>query len=287
MSPFHVVFCGTPDFAVPALLALAKDERFVVDAVITQPDKPVGRKQELTPPPVKIAAQALNIPVLQPESINTLDLPSVAPQVDFLVVVAYGQLLKEPVLAWPRIAPVNVHASLLPRWRGASPLQHALLGGDTLSGVTVQRMVRALDAGPVLGKAEYTLDPRETFSSLHDALAKIGAVTLVETLALPLVETPQDEGQVTLCHKLKREDGIVDPTAMTAEEVDRKVRALTPWPGVTCEVRGHGVKLLRTRLEPHADCLELPCAQGSTLYVETLQEPGKKAMAVNEWLRGI
>ena len=307
---FSVIFCGTPDFAVPSLKALHSNPDFDIKLVITQPDKPVGRKKIITPPPVKVAAKELGLSVAQPENINNfilrgsachpevqvneVDEPrrkSAAPQYDicqcdFLIVVAYGQLLKQPLLDLPRIAPVNVHASLLPRWRGASPIQHSILHGDTHTGVSVQRMVRQLDAGPILSQESVPIDERETAGSLHDKLAKTGAELLTTTLKKPLNETRQDESQVTVCGKLSRTDGRMDPSVQSALEIDRAIRALNPWPGVTMNIEGIDIKCLAAELDAQGDAFAISCANQSTLYLTTIQEPGKKPMTTAEWLRG-
>ncbi len=279
-----VVFLGTSAFAVPCLQALAADERFDVKLVVTQPDRPVGRKQALTPPPVKVAAQGLKIPVIQPEKLNAefASLKSACSSADFLVVVSYGQILSDEVLSFPKIAPVNVHASLLPKLRGASPIQHAILQGDKESGVTVQRMVKELDAGPILSAERITLGERETFTTLHDKLAQAGAGLLVRTLSEPLVEKMQMHSDVTFCGKLEKKDGIADPATMTAETIDRMVRALSPWPGVTWEEK----KLLQTELSAATGAMPLACKDGTTLYVVTLQPAGGKPMTGQAFLHG-
>lgn len=281
----HIVFCGTSAFALPSLQALARDPRFTVDTVITQPDRPVGRKQILTPPPVKKLAQALGIPVRQPQKINAewSDVVQGSTRPEFLVVVSFGQILSQAVLDFPTVSAVNVHASLLPKLRGASPIQHAILQGMETSGVTVQRMVRELDAGPVLGQQEIALSQRETAVGLHDVLADMGAALLLDVLGSKLHEEAQDASKATFCSKLSRADGVVDTAAMTAENIDRRVRALTPWPGVTW----NGIKLLQTSLEPHPDAHCISCKQGTSLYAISLQPPGKKAMTGAQYARGL
>lgn len=289
-----VWFLGTSPFAVPSLEALIADPAFSVDLVITQPDRPAGRKQELAASAVKIAAEKHGLRIQQPEDINT-QLPSTslgagstrntqAP--DFLVVVSFGQILSQKILDLPTIAPVNVHASLLSRWRGASPLQHAILGADKESGVTVQKIVKELDAGPVLAQEKVTLDPRETFVSLHDRLAPMGANLLIKTLKSPLRPTEQDASQVTVCRTLKRSDGKLDHASLSASDIDRKVRALTPWPGVTLIINGQFLKLLETSLEPSMHSSAFPCAQGTVLHLVSVQPAGGKPMAGAEWERG-
>jgi len=282
-TPLKIVFLGTSAFAVPSLKALAGDPRFKVELVITQPDRPVGRKQILTPPPVKIAAKELKLPLLQPEDINQAisdQRSAISP--DFLVVVSYGQILSGEILNWAKIAPVNVHASLLPKYRGASPIQHAILGTDEESGVTVQKMVKELDSGPVLNQEKIQIGERETFTSLHDKLSEIGATLLTRTLAEPLKEHKQDESKATFCKKLSRADGLVDAKTMTAEEIDRKVRALSPWPGVSCQ----GNKLLETGLKPDPDALELACKNGTVLFVTKIQPQSGKPMSGRAFATG-
>ncbi len=283
--PFSVIFAGTSAFAVPSLDALVSDERFLVDLVITQPDRPTGRKQLLTLPPVKEAALRHGLQVKQPESFNKE--PDVLPPAfDFLVVVSYGQILSQAILDRPAIAPVNVHASLLPRWRGASPIQHTILAGDTETGVSIQIMHKELDAGPIIAQIKTPVAPRETTPTLHDRLATMGADLLLETLINPLKAVPQDPSGITICGKLSREDGKVDVKTMTAEEIDRRVRALTPWPGVSMEIDGQTLKILETSLELNGDAVEVPCKDRSTLYLSLVQPSGKKPMRASDWKRG-
>jgi methionyl-tRNA formyltransferase len=281
---YTVIFCGTPAFACPSLQALHDDAAFTVTTVITQPDRPAGRTHTVTSPPVKILADELNIPVIQPEDINTLSAPEVRP--DFLVVVAYGQIFSRELLSMPLIAPVNVHASLLPHLRGASPIQHSILLGDTKTGITIQRMAEKLDSGPILAQEIVSIDLREDAVSLTESLAQIGARLLVATLKDPLQETPQDESSVTHCSKLTRAMGEVDPKKMTADEIDRKVRALVPWPGVKTALNGKEVKLVETSLEEDDQAVVMLCAQGSKLYILKLQSPGKNVLTGEEWGRG-
>lgn len=287
-NPFHIIFCGTSEFAVPALELLSKDPAFVIDLVVTQPDRPVGRKQILTPSPVKFVAQGLGLTVYQPEKLNAEFFSSAYADMrpDFLVVVSYGQILSSKILALPKISPVNVHPSLLPRWRGASPLQHALLHGDTETGVTVQVMAKEMDAGPILMQEKSAVEPRETYQHLHDRLAQVGARMLKDTLLHPLAPKEQSSEGITICSKLTREDGACDASTMTAEEIDRRVRALTPWPGVTLTMDGIAVKILKTALSAEPGSIPVACKSGSTLFVEQILEPGKKPMSGEEWKRG-
>ncbi len=289
-APLRILFLGTPEAAVPALRALAADPRFAVDLVITQPDRPAGRKRELKPPAVKDAATHLGLPVFQPERLNreleTVQrmLPGGRP--DFAVVIAYGQILSQAALDLAMIAPVNVHFSLLPRWRGASPVQHAILASDRETGVTVQRMVKELDAGPILSQRTRPLDGTETTPQLIAELAETGARLLTQTLTQPLHPVDQEASAVTLCRTLSRQDGTVDHTAMTALELDRHVRALTPWPGVLLTVDGQPLKILQSALEATEGSAPLPCAERSVLHVVTVQAPGKKPMSGRMWAAG-
>jgi len=280
MPKHSVIFCGTPDFAVPALKALIDHSEFEVDLVITQPDKPVGRDQTITPPPVKVAAEKAGIPIIQPEDINK-EFPKDT-SADFIVTVAYGQILDDEILKFPKIAPVNIHASLLPRWRGASPIQHTILE-DKIGGVSIQQMVEKLDAGPILAQKEIKLDERETSPTLHDKLATLGADLIVETLSKPLNPKEQNQDDAVFCRKLSRKDGKVNPDSMTAEEIDRHVRALVPWPGVKCKINGKEAKLIETSLEPTDDSTPLECKDGTELHIISLQPPGKSSMTGRQW----
>ncbi|MBP7113860.1 MAG: methionyl-tRNA formyltransferase [Candidatus Peribacteraceae bacterium] len=281
-KPKSIVFLGTSQFSVPSLQALAADPAFTVELVITQPDRPTGRKQVLTPSAVKIAAETLQLPMLQPEKINTLTTTHYAlpTRPDFLVVVSYGQILSQDVLDWPTVAAVNVHASLLPQLRGASPLQHAILQGLPESGVTVQRMVKELDAGPILSRSSMKLDARETSASLHDKLKILGAELLLTTLKSSLTETAQDATKATFCGKLSKADGVAVPATMTAEHIDRMVRALTPWPGVTIGT----TKILETSFVPGS--LTVECLNGTMLTVERVQPASGKPMSGADFIRG-
>ena len=271
--PTSVVFLGTSAFAVPSLKALAHDPAFNVELVITQPDRPVGRKQILTPSPIKLLSRELGLPIAQPENINNYQFSIINYQ--FLVVVSYGQILTQKILDLPTIAPVNLHASLLPLLRGASPLQNAILQGMNESGVTVQKIVRELDAGPILAQTVVPLDPRETYQTLHDRLAVLGASLLVETLKKPLTPVEQNTSKATVCRKLSKDDGAIDPRTMTAVEIDRRVRALTPWPGVTI----NGNRILRSSLAPSAESLTILCKDATELSIEQIQPASRKPMS--------
>lgn len=288
MSSHSVIFCGTPAFAVPSLAALTEDPGFAISLVITQPDKPVGRSYTLTPPPVKLYAEQHHLRVFQPENINE-ELPAYLTQhpdllPDFLVVVAYGSILKQHILDLPRIAPINVHASLLPRWRGASPIEHSILAGDSETGVSIQIMAAKLDAGPVLAFARTPIDARDTAVDLRNRLSALGASLLRETLLRPLSPIPQPEVGITICRKLSREDGHVSLSTHTAEEIDRRIRAFQPWPGVV--LLPEDVKLLDASLESRPGAVPLTCKDGTTLFLLTVQPAGKRPMPADAWMRG-
>lgn len=286
MNHRSIIFCGTSDFAVPSLEMLLADPSFDVTLVISQPDRAAGRMQHLVSPPVKSVAEQRGTQIFQPSRL-THELLTISrlPRPDFLVVVSFGQLLPRDVLAFPLVEPINVHASLLPRWRGASPIHQAILAGDPESGVTIQQMVPELDAGPILAQEHTPIAPRETYRSLHDRLATMGASLLRRTLLSPLTPRPQ-EGEVTHCRKLTREDGLVDPQRMTAEDIDRRVRALVPWPGVLLEIDGKKLKLIEASLEPTSESVPLPCTDGTVLHLVRVQPPGRTAMTGTEWQRG-
>jgi methionyl-tRNA formyltransferase len=233
---FRAVFLGTGDIGLPALRALASYPEAEVAAVITQPDRPAGRGHALVPGPVKVLAMELGIPVLQPaklrapEAVESLR----ALSADLFVVMAYGQILSKAVLDLPRVCTINLHASLLPRHRGASPIQSAILAGDAESGITVMYVDEGLDTGDILLKMSCALDPDETAGSLHDKLAQLAPFALMEALRLlqegAAPRIPQDASLATYAPKLKKEDGLLDWT-MPAVLIERTVRAFNPWPG--------------------------------------------------------
>ncbi len=225
---------GTPDFAVPVLEKLSKI--FQIIGVITQPDRPSGRGRKLVPPPVKGAAEALNLGIFQPLDVNSqssLDLiKSWNP--DLITVAAFGQILSPNLLALPHYGCLNVHASLLPRWRGASPINAAILHNDSVSGVTIIRMAEGLDDGPILTQESTPIQSHETAGSLSERLSAIGADLLVKTIPLyisgDIQPLSQDQSNITYAHLLKRRDGLLDFN-QAAEQLARKVRAYSPWPG--------------------------------------------------------
>ena len=309
----RIVFLGTGEIGLPSLhWLLGQSDRNPVVGVYTQPDKPVGRKQVLTPPEVKTVAQAAGIPVFQPESLRKnpdalAEFAALEP--DLAVVMAYGQILPRALLETPRIACVNLHASLLPRHRGASPIQAAIREGDTETGITLMHVVPALDAGDMILKHTLPITATTTGGSLHDALAEIGPPLLAE--GLPLLESgdaisqAQDESLVTYAPKLGRADGVID-WSQPAEVIERTIRAYDPWPGTSTrfptEKGPAQLKLfpLATRVDDapgekpgdvaadaEGNALLVRCGGGSALrFSGDLQLEGRKRLSAAEFLRG-
>jgi methionyl-tRNA formyltransferase len=304
----RIVFAGTAEFAVPSLRAC--NARHEVAAAVTQPARPGSRGRPALRP-VADAATQLGIPVLQPERIRS------GPDVeeilglgaDVLVVAAYGQILPRTLLDGHRFGGVNVHASLLPRWRGAAPIARAMLAGDPSTGVCIMRMEAGLDTGPVYARRVLPIDADATVAGLTETLAVAGSEELVGVLAAlergTAADTPQSEDGVTYAARLTREDGLLDWSARTADEVDRMVRALSPWPGVTGALAGVGVRILAGRPVAPTE-VEIPDSAGALpgsvvriegesafvataagLYrIDTLQPPGRRAMSAAAFLRG-
>ena len=244
---------GTPQFAVPSLRALSAGPYQIT--VVTQPDRPAGRGGKLTPPPVKVAAEELGMTILQPSTLKDPDLrarlAAISPEVT--VLVAYGEYIAPSLLELPRRSSVNLHPSLLPRWRGSTPIQSAILAGDTVTGVSIIRMDKGLDTGPILSQREVTINPEETTPELSERLAHEGAELLAKTLPLwlrgELEERPQSEKGATLTHTLKKEDGLIN-WHHPAEQIARQVRALQPWPGTYTYWQGRLLKINRARPAP-------------------------------------
>ncbi|MFZ2189798.1 MAG: methionyl-tRNA formyltransferase [Candidatus Magasanikiibacteriota bacterium] len=229
-----IIFFGTHEFATTILQGLIDNGIFDIDLVITQPDKPVGRKQELQPSPVKILAEKYNLKVDQPSSLKTFDFKTLE-TFDLGVCAQYGLIIPEKILSAPKFGTLNVHTSLLPKYRGASPIQTALINGETETGVTIMKMDAGMDTGPIILQKTVKIDPDDTYPILDEKLAKIGIFTLLE--AVPdyvsgkLIPQPQDNAEATTCKLLDREDGKID-WSKSAGEIYNQYRGLTPWPGV-------------------------------------------------------
>ena len=295
----NVVFMGSPEFALPSLKRLAG--QYAVIGVVTQPDRPAGRGMVLTQPPIKLLAQELGIATIQPVKLRE---PAAweqlqAWQPDLIVVTAFGQILRQNVLDLPRFGCINVHASLLPRWRGAAPIQAALLNGDQVSGVTIMRMDAGVDTGPILHQREEPIRPEDDAETLANRLARLGADLLVETLPRylsgELHPHLQDENGVTRAGMIRKEDGRLDFN-QPAQALAWKVRAFRPWPGTFFILAGNPLKVLRAHAVPQAGGLPgekqvyqtLPAVATSAgwLVLDEVQPSGKKAMGGDIFLRG-
>jgi methionyl-tRNA formyltransferase len=302
----RIVFFGTPDFAVPTLRALLESDHRVV-GVVSQPDRPRGRGQHLQHTPVKAVAISAGVPVLQPARLkdeSTLDQVR-ALDADLGVVVAYGRILPEALLAVPRLGLVNVHASLLPAWRGAAPIHRAVIAGDRETGITIMRVVKELDAGAMLARATLAIGPDETSAALEARLAPLGAALLVETLrrieAGTVVEEPQDPARATHAPRLTREESPID-WARPAAELHNRVRGLQPWPTAVCAIDGRRLSVLAARPEPwpastapaepgtvldaRGDRVVVACGEGTALALLAVQPEGRRVMRVRDYLAG-
>jgi methionyl-tRNA formyltransferase len=292
----RLAFMGTPDFAVPTLTALS-DAGHRIEAVYTQPPRPAGRGHHLQPSPTAHEAAERGLEIRTPVR---FDVPEVerfrALKLDAVVVAAYGLILPLPILTIPRLGCLNVHASLLPRWRGAAPIQRAILAGDTRTGITIMQMEHGLDTGPILLQEALPIDGETTAERLHDALAALGARLIVHALAAAetgtLASKPQPGEGVTYAKKLRRDEGRLD-WREEAALLERKVRALNPAPGVWFDHGGERIKVLRGRIvagyaEPGIvldDALTVACGVGA-LRLEILQRSGRAALGAKEFLRG-
>lgn len=298
-----VVFYGTSPFAVPSLEALAHDEHFKIVCVITQPDRPAGRKGELVKPAIKLAAERLALRVEQPESLKTDESYALLKSIggEFGVVASYGQIIPQPVLDLYSKGMINVHASLLPDYRGASPINASIRDGREETGVTIMVMDAKMDHGPILAMAAEPIREDDTTVTLTPRLADLGASLLLATLpgyldgSIRPVE--QDHAKATFVKLLSREDGKFDPTK-TADELERLVRAMDPWPGTYFEYEGKRLKILKASIGPDTDkhvgtlFLEgsepaLACADQSSLKLLEVQPEGKKPMEGAAFARGL
>jgi len=315
----RIIFIGTPDFGAIILETLCEDELKPI-LVVTAPDKPVGRGQILTPPPVKITAQKYKIPVLQPEKISSPTKNLVEEKIanlkpDLIVVAAYGQILPKEILEIPKFGCLNVHPSLLPKYRGASPIHAAILNEDKKTGVTIILMDEKMDHGPILSQRATMIEEAETAKSLHDKLANLGARLLLETIPKwqrGLIKPyPQDEKKVTFSKIITKEDGKIN-WEKTAEELEREIRAFSDWPGSFTFWKQRGIKMVRIKIlkarvlkstggisYPIGKTLVVPqnelgvqCGEGllskkrDFLIIERLQMEGGKEMGSEEFLRG-
>ena len=296
----RVVFMGTPSFACPSLEAL-QEANYEILGVFTQPDKPARRGQKLTAPPVKELALERHLPVYQPQSLSDegviAQIKALAP--DIIIVVAYGKLLPQEVLDIAPYGAINVHGSILPKYRGAAPIQWAVLNGETKTGITIMQMDKGLDTGDMLSVWETDILAQETAGELFERLSVQGAKCLIETLeqikAGQLSPVPQDDSRSSYAPQLRKEDSAVN-WAKSAQEIHNQIRGLNPWPMATGEVAGRGFKFHKARvgerkgapgqvLQADKHGIEVACGQGS-VCIEILQAAGKRAMTAEEYLRG-
>jgi methionyl-tRNA formyltransferase len=290
----RVVFMGTPDFSVPVLDALV-DAGHEIACVYCQPPRPAGRGKKDRPSPVQRRAEALGLPVRHPVSLKSPETQAefAALGADVGVVVAYGLILPQPVLDAPRHGCLNIHASLLPRWRGAAPIQRAIMAGDAETGVCIMQMEAGLDTGPVLLRKALTIGAEETAAELHDRLSALGAAAIVEALRDlgTLLPEPQPEEGVTYAAKIDKAEAAIDWTG-DAEEIGRTIRGLSPFPGAWTMADGKRVKLLRVRAGVGSGApgtvladAQIACGSGALMLIE-VQPEGKSPMSAEEWLRG-
>ncbi len=288
----RVIFMGTPDFSVPALRAIAA--RHDVVAVYSQPPRAAGRGQKPRPSPVALAAQELGIPVRTPARLRDPQDQAdfAALDADVAVVVAYGLILPQPVLDAPRLGCLNIHASILPRWRGAAPIHRAILAGDAETGVAIMQMEAGLDTGPVLALTRTPIEADDTTASLHDRLSTMGADLICDVLdRLPLPAVPQPQEGVTYAAKIDKAEARIDWT-LPAEQVDRQIRGLSPFPGAWCMIGDERVKLLASTVVPGQGDpgtvlpdFTIVCGSGA-VRITLAQRAGKRPMTPADLLRG-
>ena len=299
----RIVFMGTPEFAVPSLRQLIADGHEIV-CVLTQPDKPKNRGMKLMPSPVKVVAMEHQIEVYQPVTLKSGEalerLSALKPEL--IVVAAYGKILPKEILDLPRLGCINVHSSLLPRYRGAAPINWAILNGETETGVTIMYMAEGLDTGDIISQRATAIDPDETVESLHDRLALLGAELLGETVAAIGAGTaqrvPQNDAESCYAPMLSRQLSPID-FSRSAHEIHNQVRGLIPWPATTMEIKGQTFKIFAveetgmdstqgagTLLGADRQGINVVCGDGKVLRILELQAPGKKRMRAVDYLRG-
>jgi len=299
-EPLSIIFAGTPDFSVPPLQALLNSEHKVI-AVYTQPDRPAGRGKKIHQSPVKALAVDNNIPVYQPVTLKDSEQQEILRELnaDIMIVVAYGLLLPVAVLEAPLLGCLNIHASLLPRWRGAAPIQRAIEAGDEKSGVTIMQMAEGLDTGDMLSKTECDISATDTAQSLHDRLSQLGSECLLTTLnelqAGSITPEPQDDALATYAHKLTKEEAQID-WQEAASHIARRVRAFNPWPVCFTLLDGKAFRIwqadaLTTSADAEPGCIIQASADGidvatanGILRILEIQPPGKRRMQVGDFL---
>lgn len=305
MAALRIVFCGTPEFAVPSLRRLAERPEFSVEAVITQPDRPRGRGQHVTSPPIKEAALELGLHVYQPETIKSESsqdfLKRVAP--DAVVIIAYGQIIPGRLLTIPRLGWLNLHASLLPHYRGAAPINWAIANGETVTGLTTMQIDKGMDTGPTLLRREIEIAPDETAPELAARMRTIGAELIVESLLRfdrgEISPVPQDENGVSYAPILKKEDGRID-WDLPAHKIYNRMRGFTPWPGAYTTFREQMCQLWGSPAAPSSEWshiatgeiiqtstdLYVICGAGTSLHLEAVQIEGRKKISASQFANG-
>ncbi len=300
MKNLKVIFMGTPDFAVPILQKLVENTNVVL--VITQPDKCVGRKQILTPTPVKVESEKNHIPVFQPSKIKEEYASVLNTEADIIITCAYGQIIPKCILDYPRLGCINVHASLLPKYRGGAPIHHCLINGDKETGVTIMYMDEKMDSGDIISQIVYKIEKEDNVGTLHDKLSVLGADLLIDTLPSIMNGTneriKQDEEKVTFSYIIKREDECLD-FSKAGVEIINKIRGLYPWPLANFKLNTNEIKVLEASFLPKNNNKEtgllieidknhlgITCKDG-IIYLEKIKPFGKKEMAIKDYLNGI
>jgi len=301
IKKIKTIFIGTPDFAVPGLRALIESPGFEVAGVVTQPDKKVGRKQAITPPPVKFEAVKNSLPIYQPEKISTFDFRNLS--FELIVLIAYSQILPPELLKLPKYGAVNVHGSLLPKYRGSSCIQYPIMNGDRETGITIMKMDAGLDTGPIIKQYQAKITDSDTAGSLSDKLAKLSAevlpTTLLEYISGALMPAPQASEGASFAPELKKQDGEID-WSKPAEEIERFIRAMTPWPSAWSRIADRGSRIVILGTKPQAinindykigelfvhDGRLAVQGGGGVLVIEKLQLEGKKPVSGEEFING-
>jgi methionyl-tRNA formyltransferase len=305
MTALRMVFCGTPEFAVPSLRRLAERPEFSIEAVITQPDRPRGRGQHVSSSPVKEAALELGLHVYQPETVKSESaqefLKRIAP--DAVVIIAYGQIVPARLLTIPRLGWINLHASLLPRYRGAAPIHWAIANGETITGLTTMQIDAGMDTGPTLLRRDVEIGPNETAPELAARMSAIGADLIAESLLLwnrgEISPIPQDKKNASYAPILKKEDGRID-WARPAQQIYNRMRGFAPWPGAyttfreqTCQLWGRSAapstgraNLATGKIILTATDLYVICGEGTSLQVEAVQIEGRKKISARQFANG-
>jgi methionyl-tRNA formyltransferase len=305
MTALRMVFCGTPEFAVPSLRRLAERPEFSIEAVITQPDRPRGRGQHVSSSPVKEAALELGLHVYQPETVKSESaqefLKRIAP--DAVVIIAYGQIVPARLLTIPRLGWINLHASLLPRYRGAAPIHWAIANGETITGLTTMQIDAGMDTGPTLLRRDVEIGPNETAPELAARMSAIGADLIAESLLLwnrgEISPIPQDKKNASYAPILKKEDGRID-WARPAQQIYNRMRGFAPWPGAyttfreqTCQLWGRPAapstgraNLATGKIILTATDLYVICGEGTSLQVEAVQVEGRKKISARQFANG-